>query len=104
MSVKVTTASVDDKKPVSELADELWGCLYGEKGYISGPLQRELPDKRVTLITSIKKNMKPKVMKLWARLMLRKRFIIKTIFDQLKNISKSRTCGAYSDFWYMGRK
>ncbi|PCS23981.1 hypothetical protein BTN49_0347 (plasmid) [Candidatus Enterovibrio escicola] len=39
--------------------------------------------------------MNPKVMKLWDHLMLRKRFIIETIFDQLKNISQiehSRHC------------
>uniref|UniRef100_UPI0037428C25 transposase n=2 Tax=Candidatus Enterovibrio escicola TaxID=1927127 RepID=UPI0037428C25 len=34
------------------------------------------------------KNMKSKVMKLWNHLMLRKRFIIETVFDQLKNISQ----------------
>nr|WP_199399524.1 transposase [Candidatus Enterovibrio escacola] len=32
--------------------------------------------------------MKPKVMKLWNRLMLRKLFIIETVFNQLKNISQ----------------
>nr|WP_263363688.1 transposase [Candidatus Enterovibrio escacola] len=42
MSVKVMTANVDDRKPVSEMVDELWGCLYGDKDYISGPLEREL--------------------------------------------------------------
>nr|WP_263364449.1 transposase [Candidatus Enterovibrio escacola] len=31
--------------------------------------------------------MKPKVMKLWNHLMLRNRFIIKIVFDQLKKIS-----------------
>nr|WP_223823650.1 transposase [Candidatus Enterovibrio escacola] len=36
----------------------------------------------------MKKNMKPKVMKLWNRLILWKRFIIETVFDQLKNISQ----------------
>ncbi len=41
------------------------GCLYGDKGYISDPLERELADKGVTLITGMKKNMKPKVIKLW---------------------------------------
>ncbi|PCS21454.1 Mobile element protein [Candidatus Enterovibrio escicola] len=39
------------------------GCLYGDKGYISDPLDRELADKGVTLITGVKKNMKLKVMK-----------------------------------------
>ncbi len=77
-------SNVDNRKPVSEIVDELWGCLYGDKGYINSPLERELADKGVTLITGMKK--KPKVMKLWNRLMLRKRFIIETIFDQLKNI------------------
>nr|WP_263363713.1 transposase [Candidatus Enterovibrio escacola] len=39
--------------------------------------------------------MKPKVVKLWDRLMFWKRFIIETVFDQLKNISQikhSRHC------------
>ncbi|PCS21409.1 Mobile element protein [Candidatus Enterovibrio escicola] len=31
------------------------GCLYGNKGYISGPLEQELADKGVTLITGVKK-------------------------------------------------
>ncbi|PCS22229.1 Mobile element protein [Candidatus Enterovibrio escicola] len=39
-------------------------CFYGNKGYISGPLERELTDKGVTLITGVKKNMRPNVMKL----------------------------------------
>nr|WP_223824236.1 transposase [Candidatus Enterovibrio escacola] len=66
------------------------GWFYGDKSYISSPLVRKLTYKRVTLITGMKKNMKPKVpkvMKLWDRLMLRKRFIVETDFDQLKNIS-----------------
>uniref|UniRef100_UPI0037444D6A transposase n=5 Tax=Candidatus Enterovibrio escicola TaxID=1927127 RepID=UPI0037444D6A len=71
ISVKVTTVNVDDRKVISEMVDEIWGCLYGDKGYISGPLKRELSDKGVTLIMGIK-NMKPKVMKLWDHLMLRK--------------------------------
>ncbi len=70
------------------MADELYRCLHENKGYISGPFERELVDKGVTLITDVKNNMKPKVMKIWDRLMLRKRFIIKTVFNQLKNISQ----------------
>ncbi|PCS23757.1 hypothetical protein BTN49_0726 [Candidatus Enterovibrio escicola] len=50
-------------------------------------MERELADKGVTLITGVK-NRKPKVMKLLNQPMLRKRFIIKPVFDQLKNISQ----------------
>nr|WP_150138725.1 transposase [Candidatus Enterovibrio escacola] len=64
------------------------GCLYEDKGYISRPLEWKLADKGVILITGMKKNMKSKVMKFWDRLILRKRFIIETVFNQPKNISK----------------
>nr|WP_263364480.1 transposase [Candidatus Enterovibrio escacola] len=53
--IKVTTANVDDRKPVSEMVDELWACLHGDEGYLSDPLERELVDKGVTLITGMKK-------------------------------------------------
>ncbi len=88
ISVKVTPGNVDDRNPVPEMCKDLWGALYGDKGYISSPLEQELKDQDVTLITDIKKNMKPRVIKLWDKLMLRKRFVIETVFDQLKNISQ----------------
>ncbi|PCS21948.1 Mobile element protein [Candidatus Enterovibrio escicola] len=56
ISVKVTTANLDDRKPISERVDELWGCLYEDKGYISDPLERDLAIKGVTLITGVKKH------------------------------------------------
>nr|WP_150137737.1 transposase [Candidatus Enterovibrio escacola] len=59
---------------------------------MSGPPERELANKGVTLITGIK-NMKSKVMKLWDRLMLRKRFIIETVFIRLKTYPKSSILG-----------
>nr|WP_263364198.1 transposase [Candidatus Enterovibrio escacola] len=34
------TANVDDRKLILEMTDELWGCLYGDKVYISDPLER----------------------------------------------------------------
>ena len=40
------------------------------------------------LLTKIRKNMKNRVMRLWDKLLLRKRSLIETINDQLKNISQ----------------
>ena len=88
ISVKVTPGNIDDRTPVPEMCGNLWGALYGDKGYVSARLQQELEEKDVTLITNVRKNMKPKMMKLWDKLMLRKRFVIETVFDQLKNISQ----------------
>ena len=87
VSLKLTKGNVDDRQPVSEMADSLFGKLYGDKGYISKALSGELLDKGVELITTVRKNMKKKFMSLWDRAILKKRFIIETVNDQLKNIS-----------------
>ncbi len=87
VAAKVTTGNVHDIKPVTELAKGLTDKLYGDKGYLSKALESKLFDKGVTLITTVRKNMKAKAMSLWDRAMLSKRFIIETINDQLKNIS-----------------
>ncbi len=88
LSVKITTGNVDDRKPLPEMVTSLWGSLYADKGYLSQALKDELAEQDITLITGVRKNMKPQIMSLWDRLMLRKRYIIETIFDQLKNISQ----------------
>ena len=87
VSLKLTKGNVDDRQPVPEMADSLFGKLYGDKGYISKALSGELLDKGVELITTIRKNMKLKFISLWDRAILKKRFIIETVNDQLKNIS-----------------
>ena len=56
--------------------------------YLSKKLEAELAEKNINFVTGIRKNMKAKVMKVWDKLMLRKRFIVETVFDQLKNISQ----------------
>ncbi|WP_223824364.1 transposase [Candidatus Enterovibrio escicola] len=52
--VKVTTVNVDDRKPVLEIIDEIWGVYTEIKGYISGSLELEFGDKGMTLITGVK--------------------------------------------------
>lgn len=88
LSVKVTKGNVDDRSPVTEMAAKLFGKLFGDKGYISKDLANTLREHQLELITPIRKNMKNGLMNLWDKLMLRKRSIIETINDQLKNISQ----------------
>jgi transposase len=87
VALKLTKGNVDDRQPVSDMADSIFGKLYGDKGYISKALSGELMDKGVELITTVRKNMKKKFISLWDRAILKKRFIIETVNDQLKNIS-----------------
>jgi hypothetical protein len=88
LAVQVTPGNVDDRKPVPRLAQRLWGKLFGDKGYLSQPLRDQLRARGVHLITRLKANMKNQLMLLSDKLLLRKRAIIETVVDQLKNISQ----------------
>jgi len=88
IAVKITTGNVDDRAPVLKMADKIKGKLFGDKGYISKKLFEKLFSKGLQLITTVKKNMKNKLLPFVDKLLLRKRSIIETINDQLKNISQ----------------
>jgi hypothetical protein len=88
VAFRVTTGAVNDQEPVGRMARGLWGQLFGDRGYISRALHKALWGQGLALITLLRRNMKPRLMRLWDRLLLRKRFLIETINDQLKNISQ----------------
>jgi len=88
MAFKLTAGNVDDRKPVPNLVKNLIGKLVGDKGYISQKLFEKLYLKGLQLVTKIKKNMKNKLMPIVEKLLLRKRAIIESVNDQLKNISQ----------------
>jgi len=88
VAFRVTTGEVNDQVPVGRMARGLWGQLFGDRGYISRALHKLLWAQGLALITLIRQNMKPRLMRLWDRLLLRKRFLIETINDQLKNVSQ----------------
>ncbi len=79
-------ANTDDRKPVPQMCESLWG-LVGDRGYLSQALFEQLYAQGLQLITPIRKNMQNRLVLLQDKLP-RKRFIIETIVDQLKNISQ----------------
>lgn len=84
----LTPGNVDDRTPVPHLVKRLRGKLFGDRGYISAPLTHLLFEQGLQLITRLRKNMKDHLMHLSDKLLLRKRAIIESIIDQLKNISQ----------------
>lgn len=84
----LTPGNVDDRRPVPHMVRDLWGRLFGDKGYISQPLTTLLQAQDLRLVTKLKKNMKNKFLALTDKLLLRKRALIETVNDQLKNISQ----------------
>jgi hypothetical protein len=88
LAFQLTPGNVDDRVPVPKLAATLFGKLFGDKGYLSTPLFKTLFEQGVQLVTNLRSNMKNKLTPLTDKLLLRKRWIIETINDQLKNISQ----------------
>ncbi|HEX5441717.1 MAG TPA: IS982 family transposase [Ktedonobacterales bacterium] len=83
----LTPGNADDRQPVPRLVRRLVGKLFGDKGYISQALAEQLfLTQGLQLITKLRKNMRNVLMPLSDKLLLRKRAIIESINDQLKNI------------------
>jgi len=89
LACQITPANVDDRQPVLMLCKRLFGKLIADRGYVSQPLFEQLLETfGVQLITKLRKNMKNRLLPLMDKLLLRKRAIIESVVDQLKNISQ----------------
>lgn len=88
LSFCITPGNVNDRdeKTIAHLTKELFGKLFADKGYISQKLFEKLWADGVHLVTGIRKNMKNRLMDVCDKLLLRKRSIIETVNDFLKNI------------------
>jgi len=86
----ITPGDVDDCKPLEyrSFVDFIYGRLVGDKRYIGKKLFERLFVDGIQLITKLKSNMKGALMSLSDKLLLRKRAIIETINDELKNIAQ----------------
>jgi len=77
LSFCITPGNVDDRdeEVISHLTKELFGKLFGDKGYISQNLFDKLWENDIHLVTGIKRNMKNRLMDMCDKILLRKRSI-----------------------------
>lgn len=87
LSFYLTPGNVDDRnlEVIKSLTKKLFGKLFGDRGYLSQKIGEVLYTKGIHLITKLRKNMKNKLMLMDDKILLRKRAIIETINDHLKN-------------------
>lgn len=87
LSFYLSKGNVDDRniKIIKDMTKGLFGKMFGDKGYLGKALFEALFQDGLQLVTKLKKNMKNHVMSLKDKLLLRKRAIIETINDELKN-------------------
>lgn len=84
----ITPGNTDDREPLKnkKFVEKIKGKLYADKGYISQKLTQILFVDGLHLITYIRNNMKNVLMEMKDKILLRKRSVIETINDELKNI------------------
>jgi hypothetical protein len=88
LSFVITPGNVDDREPLKDkkFIEKIKGKLYADKGYISQKITEVLFVDGLHLITHIRNNMKNVLMEMKDKILLRKRSVIETINDELKNI------------------
>ena len=90
----LSAGNVHDIKMVEPLSKNIFGYLFGDKGYISKSKAKKLKEEQgINLITNVRSNMKSTYKTPFEKAMLSKRFLIETVFGKLKsstNIEHSR--------------
>ena len=90
LNFMLTKAYVDDRniEVFNRLSDNVFGKLFADKGYISQGLFERLFNDGINIVTGLKCNMKNRLMPLYDKILLRKRSVIETINDELKNVAQ----------------
>jgi hypothetical protein len=88
LNFAITQANVDDRDPLKNesFLKAVFGKLFADKGYISEKFTNILFVNDIHLVTSIRNNMKNSLMSMSDKILLRKRSVIETVNDELKNI------------------
>lgn len=86
LDIRLAPGNTDDRKPVRALCEGLFGLLFGDKGYISKDLSKTLAEQGIELVTTLKKNMKPVPRTDFEKVILRRRSLVETVIDELKNL------------------
>jgi hypothetical protein len=88
LSFVITRGNVDDRQPLSmeSFIRSVAGKLYADRGYVSQKLAEILFVDGIHFVAKMRNNMKGGELPLQDRLMLRKRAVIESVNDELKNI------------------
>ena len=83
----LTSGNIDDrnKKVIKKLLKYFHGKLFGDRGYLSKSLFKELYEKGITLFTRVKKGMKNVLLSFEDKMYLSKRGVIEAVNGLLKS-------------------
>ncbi|WP_268225883.1 IS982 family transposase [Sinomicrobium oceani] len=83
----ITQGNVDDRQPLKDKTfhDKVFGKIFADRGYIGKDLFEKLFVDGIHLVTKIKKNMKNALVHVYDKILLRKRAVVESVNDILKN-------------------
>lgn len=84
ITFRITPANIDERVIAKELVKGLKGKVYGDKGYVSKELKKDLEN--VDFIARKRNNMKKDILNEYDEHFLKKRSLIETVNDFLKNV------------------
>ncbi|HEY9764505.1 MAG TPA: IS982 family transposase [Trichocoleus sp.] len=89
LNVLLTPGNTDDRKPVPQLLQQLFGKVLGDRGYVSHKLSLQLwQNYGIQLVTKLKRTMKNRLILLSDKLLLRRRAVIESVIRPLARIRK----------------
>ena len=88
VKVSFSSGNKDDRKGLRSMISGIYGKVFGDHGYISTELFKDLYAKGVQLVTRVKKNMKNMLIPIADKVMLLKRALIETVIGKLKFLDK----------------
>ena len=86
ISFKLTPGNVDDRSGLVDLSKDLWGKIFGDKGYISKEIFAKLFDQGLQVVTALKDKMKYQIMTKGDSDKLSGRIVIERELNIMKNV------------------
>ncbi len=90
LNFMITPGNTDDRDPLrnERYVQDIRGKLCGDRGYIGKALFELLFINGIQLVTRVRNNMRNMLMRAEDKILLRKRAVIETVNDELKNIAQ----------------
>lgn len=83
---RLTAGNINDRQPVTDLCQHVFGILVGDKGYLGRSLKARLRQQGVELLTPVRRNMKEVNHTDFEKYLLKRRSLVETVIDELKNL------------------
>lgn len=83
---RLTAGNVNDRQPLPDLCQHIFGMLVGDKGYLGRSLTDQLRQQGIKLLTPVRRNMKEVRHTEFETYLLKRRSLVETVIDELKNL------------------